>query len=886
MRKALLTAVALLLTAGVAAQKIDFNKGGRPESEGLEEGYMPWVVNETESATETFGGVTLTLSCDKSYAGETVMTNYWKQGVTNGAKLVGDAVIAYKDDHANITEGAVKFDVKIEGLSAGRHALQAFHNNIDGFDAPPIDVYVNGVRQLEGVAQSNRQTSASESGKSYVEFDVAGGDAVTVSYVTVPEAGVSYGTTTVTINALVFDEADNTKVALDPVPAKGDMHADADNGSTTLSWLPAATAVRHHVWLGTSAEGMTKVAVTTEPGFTATQLTTHSVYYWRVDEEDAAGNVSQGEQWSFRPRRLAFPGAQGHGRFAIGGRGGTVYHVTSLADDGSVGTFRYGIEQLSGPRTIVFDVAGEIYLQSRLTCSDKYVTIAGQTAPGHGIMFRGCPVGMASDGITRFIRNRRGHILNEDDANKGLDGLGMAGNDHSIMDHCSVSWTIDEGFSSRGAKNITLQRTMIAEALNIAGHPNYADGKAHGFAATIGAGQAEGTAGSFHHNLLAHNNGRNWSISGGLDGGGFYDGHHDVFNNVVYNWDGRTTDGGTHEMNFVGNYYKVGPADGTKTLFTAQLEGTGKGSQSYYVSGNIRDNLNGTLTQDAYNVTYKYSLSGGQQLDWEVFHDVPFGFFDPDGACESAEAAYRNTLSDVGCNQPFLDLHDQRMVSETLTRTYSTKGSRSSKKGMIDSEEDEGCEGFDLDKLGIVTAQRDAAWDTDGDGIPDWYEQLKGTDPSTPNNNDYHAYNGYTDLEDYLNWVAEPNFRIATGTEVSIDLKPYFAGYETFQVVDDAGAERPSNGFVWSYEGTSLIVQSAFPMLFPVSVTVKDAATGISMTRQFNFAVEDGASDGIRSVSSTPAADPAAPCYNMAGQRVAQPQRGVYIRGGKKFVVR
>ena len=183
MRGLILLTLMLFALQGMA-QKIDFNKGGRPESEGLEEGYQPWVVNETEAATETFDGVTITLACDKSYEGETVMSNYWKQGVTNGAKLVGDAVIAYKNDHGNITSGAVKLDVTINGLSAGRHSLQAFHNNIDGFDAPNIDVYVNGEKLLEGVQQTNRQTTASASGKSYVEFDVAEGQTIVVSYVT------------------------------------------------------------------------------------------------------------------------------------------------------------------------------------------------------------------------------------------------------------------------------------------------------------------------------------------------------------------------------------------------------------------------------------------------------------------------------------------------------------------------------------------------------------------------------------------------------------------------------------------------------------------------------------------------------------------------------
>ena len=177
------------------------------------------------------------------------------------------------------------------------------------------------------------------------------------------------------------------------------------------------------------------------------------------------------------------------------------------------GSFRYGIKKVSGPRTIVFDVAGVISLKSRLTCADKFVTIAGQTAPGNGIMLRTCPFGMQSDGITRFLRMRLGHkkLINnvipggknsysygaeegtsEETTLGGLDGMGMAGNDHAIMDHCSISWTIDEAFSSRNGKGLTLQHTLIGEALNQAGHPNYSAGDRHGYAATIGGGEMGG----------------------------------------------------------------------------------------------------------------------------------------------------------------------------------------------------------------------------------------------------------------------------------------------------------------------------------------------------------------------------------------------------------
>ena len=118
--------------------------------------------------------------------------------------------------------------------------------------------------------------------------------------------------------------------------------------------------------------------------------------------------------------------------------------------------------------------------------------------------------------------------------------------------------------------------------------------------------------GSYHHNLLAHCEGRNWSLSGGLDGVGAYDGHHDVFNNVVYNWGGRATDGGSHEVNFVNNYYKMGPATTQKKLFRLQLEGTGSGTQSAYVHGNIRQAAgNGALTEDKLN---RYRMLSKHQM--------------------------------------------------------------------------------------------------------------------------------------------------------------------------------------------------------------------------------------------------------------------------------
>jgi len=531
-----------MLTA-VDAQRIDINNG----QNRTEDGYTGWVIGTESKSTVTAEGVTITATIDGMQDGRTLKGEWWKDGVSKYSRLVGDGVGVYGlDANKNTPQlqtGSAGIVLTIQGLTGGQHSLLAYHSNPSGYQGPPLDVYVDGQQVATGVEQTNRSQTTSASGQSYIRFTAQEGKPVTVVYRTVPDPSVDYtqgyNTTSLFINALVFDRPNPKTTASDPFPAVGDEHANCDGGTVRLQWTAATAAVKHHVLVGTQPGQLAEMGTVATPAFDLTGLDAMSTYYWRVDEETSDGTRYEGDLWSFRPRRLAFPEAEGYGRWAIGGRGGSVYHVTSLDDDvdnPQPGTFRYGITQLSGPRTIVFDVAGTIVLKGRLTCSDKYVTIAGQTAPGRGIMLTGAPFGMGSDGITRFIRMRvgggdewDGHSPNP----RTSDGLGMAGNDHAIMDHCSVSWTIDEAFSSRNAKNVTLQRTLISEALNRAGHKNYVETKGpdceHGYAATIG-----GDCGSYHHNLLAHCEGRNWSLSGGLDGGGAYAGAHDVFNNVVY----------------------------------------------------------------------------------------------------------------------------------------------------------------------------------------------------------------------------------------------------------------------------------------------------------------------------------------------------------------
>ena len=877
MKKQLLTVAMCLIALGIHAQSIDFdlvNKTGITETN-----YSTWAVATGASAEATFGGVSISVTNGAHSTADVIQSNWWKDGVNKYSKLIGDGItpkVLLTDGNRVEPTGRVELQFTVSGLSAGTHTLLAYHNNVDGWTAgqlPPISVMVDGKVVSTNVPQTQRAQKPSLSSYTYITFTAVAGTPVVVTYYTEPLAGVTYDTKTNTtsfyVNALVFDEEPPSTIAKDPVPDNYDYHANADGGSIVLAWTKSESATSHQVYFGEDSlvveNGTTPAASVSDTTYTASGLSPLKQYYWRVDEVASDGTVSKGKVWTFRPRRLAFPGAEGYGKYAIGGRGGSVYHVTSLADDSVPGTFRYGVSCVKGPRTIVFDVAGVITLTSRLTCSDKYVTIAGQTAPGNGIMFRSCPFGMASDGITRFVRLRLG-------GGDTYDGMGMAGNDYSIMDHCSVGWTIDEAFSSRNCKNITLQHTLISEALNIAGHKNYSAGTAHGYAATIG-----GNYGSYHHNLLAHCEGRNWSMSGALDGSGAYAGHHDMFNNVCYNWGGRACDGGTHEGNFVNNYYKMGPSTSQTILLKAELEGTGSGSQSYYVKGNIRENLDGSKTQDALDDTYKYIASNGQVVNWTVFVDKPF--FESQANIEPVLAAYKNVLCDVGCNQPVLDNHDTRMVKETLTGTTSTVGSVSGKKGLIDNQNDSGCEGFD--GLNIIEASREAGYDTDLDGIPDWYETAKGWDATVANNNADTDNDSYTDLEEYLNWMALPHFIIKAGTTTSISLSTYFAGYTKNQYYTISG----NDVLHLSNDGNNNMVLNPSVTangFYTVKVTASDD-DNTTLTRTFNILVSDQATAVKNVISETDATD--APVYSVLGQRIEKKSyQGIAIQKGKKYM--
>lgn len=429
--------------------------------------------------------------------------------------------------------------------------------------------------------------------------------------------------------------------------------------------------------------------------------------------------------------QLAFPTAEGYGRFAQGGRGGRVIHVTNLNDAGP-GSLRQAVEA-EGPRTVVFDVSGLITLESKLVVRNPFLTIAGHTAPGKGICIRKFNFGLynAQDVIIRHIRVRPGNISGET-----LDGMGMAYSDNCIIDHCSISWTLDEAFSSRGAKNITLQRTLISEALNVAGHRKYPPGTEHGYAASIG-----GMTGSFHHNLLANCAGRNWSLAGGLDREKRHTGWLDLRNNVVFNWKNRTTDGGAARVQFVNNYYKPGPATKWLYVIRPELEWVDLyGPQEYFIAGNV---LEGHVRADE-------KLSG-----FKPWPDVPIEtyvrdkpFFDSHVQTQSAVDAYQDVLGDVGCTVPQRDDHDRRILAEVKSGNCKFHGSKTGLPGLPDSQADVG----GWEEYPVVRRADD--WDTDRDGMPDTWETARHLNPSDPDDgNTDRDSDGYANLEEYLGWL-------------------------------------------------------------------------------------------------------------------------------------
>lgn len=895
MKKLLVTTVSVLAAMSLSAQRIDFSFSNAQEAQTHEPDYIEWKIPHEVSSSKTLdNGMEITVA---AAGNANILRDQWNKNTCNagrdgatGLRLLGDGVVAFiadGDNTPNLTDTPTSIELKIKGFTSGSHTAMAYHvwKDAKKGDMPKIKVEVKVNEGSYEVKQDNvdfvnvknpvTDLKMADATFSYVDFEVEEGDSVYIRYTTIVESGKEYQTTNIMLNGLLLDTS--PFVAQDPEPNSRDYHYDCDNGSCTLRWTAGPTAAKHRLFYGTSADEVEQATAWQYEGtnteYTVSGLNSKTRYYWRVDEVEENGKVHKGLVWSFQPRQLAFPEAEGYGRYAIGGRGGRVYHVTSLSGGEEEGTLLYGLTKIDEPRYIVFDVSGIIELDFSSHFTKPYAYIAGQTAPGKGICIKASNINIGSDVICRHIRFKRGlGVYGENTGN----AMGMSGANHAIVDHCTAAWGTDETVSGRGALNVSFQYSIISEALGIAGHKNYADGTNHGYAATI-----DGRIGSWHHNLLVNCAGRNWSMGGGMDANNIPIGGLDLFNNVVYNWKSRTTDGNCHMVNFVGNYYKMGTDTGHKVLFTQQFENAINplGTDQAYVSGNIREEKNHSLTYDKQGDTY--NANGNIPTDYDYVVSSPL--FESYATIHSAEDALKIVTSYAGATMPMRDEHHVRNVRETLDGTWTYKGSKSGIKGEIDNEADitEHPGGWES----YPEEHRATDWDTDQDGMPDWWEQAVGSNPSEANQNDDPDDDGWTLLEDYLDFVAHPYIMVPAGTTGSLDVKPFFAGFygQNGSSVTPTYHVNSSNGLFTVSINESLLTAVAGNTggVGTASVTVNDGSS--SFTQHFGVVVT-GAASGIHTLVNDTTATSDAPCYNLAGQRISQPVKGLYIQNGKKMV--
>lgn len=412
----------------------------------------------------------------------------------------------------------------------------------------------------------------------------------------------------------------------------------------------------------------------------------------------------------------AFPGAEGAGATALGGRGGRVIAVTNL-DDSGPGSLRDACGQ-EGSRTVIFQVSGIIDLKGPLDIRNGRITIAGQTAPGDGICLRSGDVGIkADDVVLRYLRVRPGDV-----SGKEYDGISVSDSHRVVIDHCSVSWSVDEVLSVTGTSDaVTVQWCIVAEALRNAVHHK----GAHSMGSLL---RSEDGAYSFHHCLYAHNNTRNPRP------GDNYNGSPGVLldfrNNVIYNWGGMCGYGADERfrLNYVGNFLKAGPstaADKRRTAF--HIGGPGN---RIFLSGNALDSFPEADGNNKLLLACPEKLSEPERASVIV----PSAFEAAAVAAQSARDACAAVLDGAGATLPKRDAVDARIVEDV----------RNGGGCIIDSQREVG--GWP------EYVSMPAPEDKDGDGMPDAWESTHGLNPNDPmdGNADVNG-DGYTNLEEYLN---------------------------------------------------------------------------------------------------------------------------------------
>lgn len=436
---------------------------------------------------------------------------------------------------------------------------------------------------------------------------------------------------------------------------------------------------------------------------------------------------------------LAFPGAEGYGCHTTGGRGGEVLIVTNLNDSGE-GSLRWAVEQ-TGPRIITFAVSGTIELQSPLRINNDNVSILGQTAPGQGICLKDYPLVVnASNAIVRYLHVRVGdrHQLDSD----GLGG-GRYGQHDVILDHLSVSWSIDECLSIYKTERLSVQWCLISHSLSRSVHTK----GSHGFGGIWGGYKA-----TFHHNLLANHSSRNPRFAS-VDGTKWVD----YRNNVVYNWGFKSAYGGGHhgEINFVGNYYKPGPASQHHKFLDVAEDGTGR----YFIQGNVMEGDDAVTADNKLGVGDRPGVPYIERSDAprkrvginpeaipvpgdsaaSCLVDAAFPFYPI--AEDTPHAAYERVLQQVGCSL------DRDSYDREVLRQMQLGLGLNGRNGIIDHPADVG----GWPQLKAHKAPRDS----DRDGMPDAWERKHGLNPHDASDaSSYLLSPDYTCIEVYANSLA------------------------------------------------------------------------------------------------------------------------------------
>lgn len=449
----------------------------------------------------------------------------------------------------------------------------------------------------------------------------------------------------------------------------------------------------------------------------------------------------------------AFPGADGYGRYTKGGRGGSVYYVTTLEDGNVPGTLRYAVENLSNV-TVLFKVSGTIHLNKQLNISKPNITIAGQSAPGDGICLADYPVMVnANNIIVRYLRFRMGDEKVTVDEAEGADAFGGRFCHNVIIDHCSISWCTDECASFYANYDFTMQWCIISESLRMSKHPK----QAHGYGAIWG-----GLGASYYHNMIIHHDSRTPRFGTGnvmpLE-----DHKTDMRNNVIYNWSGNGCYGAEGMyINMVNNYWKPGPAttSSSKNRFIGIDDATpGDGKTSvwgkYYITGNVNTKYS-NITNDNWAgvIINSTTLVNGNPSKNDLRSDEPLGII-PEFHQHTAQDAYAMVLDYAGCSLR-RDAIDERLITECRNGTATFKGASANKGGIIDSQTDLKPAGASNDwSPWPVLIQTEAPTDTDGDGMPDSWEKAHGLDANDANDGNLKNEEGYTMLEVYLNALVD-----------------------------------------------------------------------------------------------------------------------------------